>query len=86
MEKGAYIAIGFVPTLIALYILLLFSLSISHENYFYYFVFISLLICLPTGIFIKKKGYKNIGTGVIGALISFYLFLLMLHYMMLGPM
>jgi hypothetical protein len=86
MVKGAYIAMGFVPTIIALYILLKIIALIDTEYPVHYFVFISVSMCLATGIILIKKGYKNIGTGVIAALISFYLFFLMLCWMMSGPM
>lgn len=83
MVKGAYIVIGFVLTYVVFYTL---AILIKPEGNPYYFIIISSLTCLITGIILIKKGYKNTGIGVISALISFYLFILMLYWMMQGPM
>lgn len=82
---------GFVPTIIALYILSALLAALIDTNvyaliFIYCFTFTSLLICITTGVILIKKGYKNIGTGVIAGLIAYYLFLLMLYWMMQGPM
>ena len=91
MVKGMYIAIGFIPTMIALYVLSAVLAALLNTNvyaliFIYCFTFISLLICITTGIILIKKGYKNIGIGGIAALICYYIFLLMLYWMMQGPM
>lgn len=84
MDKGADIALGFIPTVVVLWLL---SVLINPYTYIFYFVFTSLLLCLTVGIkMMKTEGYKDIGIGVIVGLISYYLFLLMLYIMMQGPM
>ncbi|RYJ41560.1 hypothetical protein NU09_2934 [Flavobacterium beibuense] len=81
MNKFPYIVLGFIPTLIAIIAL---SVLVDYIGY-YYFIFIS-LICLTTGIkMIRTEGYKYIGIGVISALISFYLFLLLAYIALSGP-
>lgn len=84
MEKGVNIAFGLIFTIVIFYTL---AILINAEDYHYYFIVISSLICLTTGVILIKKGrYKNFGIGVISALISFYLFFLILCWMMSGPM
>lgn len=84
MNKAADIALGFIPTII---ILSLLAMLINPYDHIYYFILTSQFICLTTGIImIRKEGYKYIGTGVISALISFYLFLLLSYIALSGPM
>lgn len=86
MVKGMYIAIGFIPTMIALYVLLEITVLIDTEYRTLFFVFTSVSMCLAAGIILIRRGYKNIGTGVIAALICLYLFYLLVYWIMQGPM
>lgn len=84
MDKGANIALGFIPTVIAVWLL---SILINFYDHIYFFILISLIVFITTGvILIRKERYKDIGIGVISGLIAYYLFLALIYYMMQGPM
>ncbi len=84
IDKGADIALGFIPTVIVLWLLSYLIFPYTHP---YFFISTSLLLCLTVGIkMIKKEGYKDIGIGVITGLITFYLFAALLYIAMQGPM
>lgn len=77
---------GFIATAIVLYILTLLAISISPDFFIYYFIVFSLAICLTTGILmIRKEKYKYFGKGIINGLISYYIFILFIYFIMSGP-